>query len=483
MKISRIFGINKSQAELDFIDVNIQRDKLLFVDPFLISNNADEWSLAASHTIQSFFQYVLNNIRSGNITAARQAFRHLHEPNDTCLGMSRGRPRGRGVGSDNAGDLFEAIRNSRAVETGLVTDIQDTTLFIDNIGRDKISDMTTNIIRKHLIEYTQAQADLWDFGLRPNTNSGFYWDDAAADWRNELASMLVLQNRRILLVPKSAVSYFDEYTASNYHQHDVLDFLKSDHLRRNTNLVRTRVHKDGTKTQYVTKEDLKEKVLPLDKALLIDFSRTNPEVYESFKARLRENSNPLSNEELDSTIDLSVLIDFLIAELGRIPSGVKNADNYHNLIKGITELIFYPNLVSPTKEARIHGGRKRIDIIFRNAAKSGFFEEFIRHHAANYVPVECKNYAEDRNLSNPEFDQMLGRLAPARGIFGIITCRTATDPHLLLERSRDAYRDNRKIIITLTDQELIQILQGVKNGVEHPEYAVLQAKVDQIILA
>ena len=106
MKISRIFGINKSQAELDFIDVNIQRDKLLFVDPFLISNNADEWSLAASHTIQSFFQYVLNNIRSGNITAARQAFRHLHEPNDTCLGMSRGRPRGRGVGSDNAGDGF-----------------------------------------------------------------------------------------------------------------------------------------------------------------------------------------------------------------------------------------------------------------------------------------------------------------------------------------------------------------------------------------
>lgn len=146
-------------------------------------------------------------------------------------------------------------------------------------------------------------------------------------------------------------------------------------------------------------------------------------------------------------------------------------------------MIFYPNLVSPTKETPIHGGRKRIDIVFRNAAKQGFFQELATHHSSNYVPVECKNYAEERDLANPEFDQMLGRLAPARGVFGIITCRTAVNPALLLERSRDAYRDDRKIVVYLTDTELIAILRAIQGGTEHPEYEILQRKVDEIIVA
>ena len=116
MKISQIFVINKSQAELDFVDIDSEQDKLLFIDPFLLSNNTDPWSLAASHTLQSFFQHVLDNIRTGRINQARQAFRHLHEPNETCLGMSNGLPRGRGVGTDNATELFNAIQNSDAVQ-------------------------------------------------------------------------------------------------------------------------------------------------------------------------------------------------------------------------------------------------------------------------------------------------------------------------------------------------------------------------------
>lgn len=483
MKITRTFGINKSQAELDFIDIDPRRDKLLFVDPFLIANNTDEWSLAAAHTIQSFFQYVLDNIRAGRMDVARQAFRHLHEPNDTCLGMSQGRPRGRGVGNDNADDLFNAIRDSEAVRSGLVEDIQDTNLFIDNIGRDKISDMTTNIIRKHLVDYTITQAGLWDYSLRPNTNSGFYWDESVLDWRSSLVPALVIADRRILLVPKSAVSHFDDYTASTYHQHDALDFLKADHLRRNTRLVKTKIRKDGSRRKYVTKKDLREEELPFRKDLLVDFTRRNPAVYDAFKARMRAKSKPLSNEEIDPATNLQTLTDFLIQELERIPSGIADADNYHNLIKGISELIFYPNLVSPTKETPIHGGRKRIDIVFRNAAKHGFFQELATHHSSNYVPVECKNYAEERDLANPEFDQMLGRLAPARGVFGIITCRTAVNPALLLERSRDAYRDDRKIVIYLTDAELIAILRAIQGGAEHPEYEILQRKVDEIIIA
>lgn len=483
MKISKIFGLSKSQAELDFVDTDPEKDKLLFIDPFLISNNTDEWSIKATHTIQSFFQFVLDNIRVGNENVARQAFRHLHEPNDTLLGMSVGRPRGRGVGSDNANDLFEAIKDSEAVKSGLVTDIQDTTLFIDNIGRDKISDMTTNIIRKHLTDYTVSQAEFWEFPLRSNTNSGFFWDEDSLDWKNELTNRLVIKNKPILLVPKSAVSFFTDYTAQNYHQHDALDFLKGDHLRRETYLVKTKTNKDGSVRKYVTKKDLKEKELPFNKDMLVSFSRRNPAVFEAFKARVKEISIPLQNEEIDNSINWNDLIDFLIEKLQSIPSGKETADEYHNFIKGITELVFYPNLVNPTKEAPINQGRKRIDILFRNAARDGFFEDISRHYSSNYVPIECKNYSEDHELSNPEFDQMTGRLAPSRGVFGIIICRTVKDQDLLLKRSQDAYKDDRKIVVYLTDEDLIKILKQKKEGSNHPEYALLQDKVDEIIIS
>jgi hypothetical protein len=42
-----------------------------------------------------------------------------------------------------------------------IRDLNDALMFVPGIGPDKVSDITTNIVRRHLIEYTQNQFTLF----------------------------------------------------------------------------------------------------------------------------------------------------------------------------------------------------------------------------------------------------------------------------------------------------------------------------------
>ena len=107
----------------------------------------------------------------------------------------------------------------------------------------------------------------------------------------------------------------------------------------------------------------------------------------------------------------------------------------------------YPNITNPTIEKELHQGRKRIDIVFDNSARRGFFHRShdIKKIQSAYIFVECKNYSKD--INNPEIDQLSGRFSTNRGKFGLLLNRSIQDEGLLIDRCRDTYRDDRGLII------------------------------------
>ena len=163
-----------------------------------------------------------------------------------------------------------------------------------------------------------------------------------------------------------------------------------------------------------------------------------------------------------------------------VPSGTKNASNYHNLIIGILELLFYPNLSSPKKEKEIHEGRKRIDIVFNNSDEDGFFYTTPSHNVTlpcPYVYVECKNYTGE--VANPEIDQLSGRFSNMRGRVGILTCRVLEEN--FIKRCADTFTDERGLVIPLEDSDLIKALEDYPNmGVDAIEN-ILASKYEQIV--
>jgi hypothetical protein len=452
MKISQIYNLNKSQTELDFVDINPSEDLPLFLDPFFLSKKRDVWSYEATLTLRSFFQKVIELIRDDNENGAKELFDYLHEPNSTCLGMSEGNPRGRGIGIQDTDKIYESLLRSRAIQTGLIQDIEDNILFVENFGKDKLSDMTTNIITKHLIEYTKNQCVLHNIPTTRGISSGYYWNRLENEWQSEYTEILVIEGKKILLVPKGIVSFSKDYTPDKYFNHFVLDYLQNEHLRLNTVLVQSR--RNGN--LFVTKKSIKE-TTPQSKEFLRSFTREHPEVLDQFKNETETES--LSNFEI-CDINIHQITQDLIIRLQAIVTGRDTASEYHNIIIGILELIFYPNLINPVKEREIHQGRKRIDISFDNASRIGLFRRLSENFniPCPYIFIECKNYTGD--ITNPELDQISSRFSVNRGQVGFVVCRHIENMPLFIERCRDTFRDGRGLVIPLIDEDIILILQN-----------------------
>jgi hypothetical protein len=234
----------------------------------------------------------------------------------------------------------------------------------------------------------------------------------------------------------------------------------------------------------ITKGDMAKYVAPFDKDYVAEFTQKHPKIFKDFKEFSKNKARPLTNMEINSSADISTLCQFLVNKLAETPTGNDNATNYHHLIIGILELIFYPNLTCPVKEKEINDGRKRIDLVFDNSAKSGQFYNLhqIRKITSPYIMVECKNYGKD--IANPELDQLAGRFSANRGRFGMLLCRSVKNYKTLIQRCQDTHKDQNGLIIPILDDDLIKILNAKSDAPEsRPEEDFLADRIREVALA
>ncbi len=454
---SKFFGINKTQAELDFVDVPLNKDTALFIDPYAISQRRDSWSQSCHELIKYFFQLIIESIRAGNYDKAKELLLYLKEPNETRLGFSKNRPQGAGIGHFQAEQLYRAISESTAVKTGFLSSLEECELMIDGISRDKISDLTTNIIRKKIEEYTIEQCKLYDISLQEVALPP-YFSIEENTWVSDYYHLPVHKNRPILLVPKFVARYSLDYNSGDYYNNYVINFLQAENLSAGSSLVRTL--RNGKRVIY--RKDLKARY-PFSKKFLFEFSKSNPTILANYRAALRAFEKK-HHEINEGSEDEQLLADSLSIALHNIPPGSEYASSYHNLMLGILEFIFYPYLIYPRKENEIHQGRRRIDIVMENGAKSGIFRRLheIRKIHCPFISIECKNYKTD--VTNPEIDQLSGRFSRDRGIVGVLCCRSFEDDNLFIKRCVDTFKDGRGLIIHLDDNRIEELLSLTRNN-------------------
>lgn len=472
-KFSDYFRINASQSELDFVDVSNDYDTKVYVDPYAIEIRDDEWSGQCSHLIRTFFIEVLDALRGGDDLRAQNLMSHLHEPAETYLGVSRNEPQGRGVGSKQARQLVNQIKLSKAFKTGLLSDLSEVALFVEGIGRDKISDLTTNIIRQKLIEYTNQVCKIYNIQTQ-KYNGPPGWSGVRKNWVSSVVDLPYIDQSPVLLVPKFIVRRELSLNSQEFYNKQITDFLMAEHEKAVSSLVQAL--KSPPK---VTKGEIRDKN-PKSKNMLAEMAADHPHLLDIYKDLAREDAKIMINVADDDVSIAQACID-LEKALGDIPYGQEGADRYHRISMHILTLCFYPDLIQPHKEWEINDGRKRIDIVYTNSANLGFFSQRrdAKNTAASMVIVECKNYSKD--IANPEIDQLLGRFDNNRGFLGFILCRKIDDSKAVLNRCKDLARSGRAFIMVFEDVDLYEMLDAKKLNDEQRLQNILHSRFRSII--
>ena len=476
IRFSQHFNLSQDNGKYEFVDIYVYRDIALFLDPYGITTMGNDWSRDCELQIATYFQYLVDSIKRGDKKATAKLLNALHEVDEVSLGYSKEEPKGRGIGSIQAREIQLAFESSEAAKSGDIKDIADCALMIPGINRDKISDITANILKRKLIEFTQKQCRKHLIPMEEvAVNNAF--DYSNFQFTSYYADLPVINGKAKILLPKSSVRHDPELSKGKYYRNFVLEFLRAEHEHAGDSLAS--ILKNGRVVVRIA--DLKEKY-PMGSDFLYQFSKQHPQVLEKYKSELKRTARnsierPVLNPPkkiLTAQERAQILFD--------IQPGNKGASDFHKISYDNLIHIFGNRLSNPNSEVKTNEGRKRIDIVFDNHSKEGFFSllNTVHHIQCPKIFVECKNYSE--GISNPEIDQLLGRFSDKRGRFGILLCRSIADQTNLLKRCKDVLNDQKGYIIVLADADINNLLKLKEKEDEIAIDNYMNKKFDQLIM-
>lgn len=143
-------------------DISVVTDTPLFVDPFLLFNSENDKYQALHQQMLDYLRFLKAKAPLPLPKGLVQNWFAFHEVKQNWLGFTEDGNAGHGLGAGFARDLRGAFQNLlRDFGRETITDsshLEKLALLSDRVGRDTISDFTTNLIKHYLCTYTEEFA-------------------------------------------------------------------------------------------------------------------------------------------------------------------------------------------------------------------------------------------------------------------------------------------------------------------------------------
>jgi hypothetical protein len=212
-----IFDVSQEALEeYGAFNISLLVDLPLFVDPFLLFNSSRPEYQDLHQGIIRYLRFLCDRSSSGDLNRGLlKAWYHFSEVKETWLGFSRRSNTGHGLGGEfakaldnNLSAIFSNFGQERITKG---SHLEKLCLIGNGVGRDTISDFTTNLIKKYLAAYTQEFA-------RNNIDPKFIkrwavlkaeFDYATASWKSLPFDLPTYAGSYVLLTPKDILTKDD----------------------------------------------------------------------------------------------------------------------------------------------------------------------------------------------------------------------------------------------------------------------------------
>jgi hypothetical protein len=199
-------------------NISLLTDLPLFIDPFLLFNSKKAEYQALHDEIIRYLVFLRGKSQEGIVDEhLLRAWYCFPEVKQTWLGFTLGGNEGRGLGVDFAralhGALIDIFRDFGSERVTKGSHLEKVCLIKNGVGRDNISDFTTNLIKKFLYEYTQdfAVTRLPDEKRRSIAVRNVVFNYETETWESREFVLPWVQGDHVVLTPKDILTRDDTW--------------------------------------------------------------------------------------------------------------------------------------------------------------------------------------------------------------------------------------------------------------------------------
>jgi len=216
-RLTDYHSISAAQADLDFAIPFLDEDIPLYVDPFLLWKSPSQQDQALHTAVTNSFNHLNYLLRHSKEADARETLILASECAEVGLGHSRKR-RGNRIGSDKADEILSLFQQiDHYCEHGF-THFEEIQLYVKDIAKDRVSDISCSFLKSFLIDYTTQACDELKVPLQEVKVPAVYDYRTNRFVRDQSARLPVspVDGSPLVLVPKRWLRFgvwinFDEY--------------------------------------------------------------------------------------------------------------------------------------------------------------------------------------------------------------------------------------------------------------------------------
>lgn len=245
MYFSDYFKVSEEDLETyGALNISLVNDLPLFIDPFLLFNSDKDEYQKLHKSIIDYVIFLRNQSLKINVSKGLlKSWYHFPEVKQNWLGFSLNGNFGRGLGNDFASALnnnFSTVLSDFGEEKNIHSHLEKLCLFKDGVGKDSISDFTTNLIKEFLLEYTEEFAQKYinkdlckNFAIE---KVSFNYDTES--WISKTYFLPCFNGDYVLLTPMDILTKDDTWINKNsmYHEfHAIINSMENEQLRAQLN--------------------------------------------------------------------------------------------------------------------------------------------------------------------------------------------------------------------------------------------------------